>query len=49
MILVYLLFAIIISMFIIYIYNYQKRVKDHIIKTDEMHKLIKEIHNKLFK
>jgi len=47
MILVYLLLAIFISLFIIYIYNYQKRVKDHIQKNDEMYKLIKELHNKI--
>jgi len=31
---------------ILYLYNYQKRVKDHINQNDEMYKMILEMYNK---
>ena len=31
---------------ILYLYNYQKRVKDHINQNDEMYKIILEMYNK---
>uniref|UniRef100_A0A6C0CPW2 Uncharacterized protein n=1 Tax=viral metagenome TaxID=1070528 RepID=A0A6C0CPW2_9ZZZZ len=42
----FLLSNILIAL-LIYIYNYQKNVRVHIDKTDEMYELIKEIHLKI--
>ena len=43
----YIIIGIVVSgMCIIYIYNYQKNVKDHIKQNDEMYEMIKKIYKR---
>ena len=43
-----ILFSLILNspFIILYLYNYQKRVKDHINQNNEMYKMILEMYNK---
>ena len=45
--LLYLLIILIIIFLTIYFYNYQNRVNDHIIKTNDIHEMIEEMYKKV--